>query len=89
MAKALVKLPLGVALAGMPTLMACEGATLAEVLADCVTKEPRLEKRVFRPDGALWPGVFVNGSSVSPETGLQIAIQDGDQIGLIPAVGAC
>lgn len=89
MAKVLVKLPLGVALSGMPTLMECEGATVAEALADCVAKEPRLEKRIFRPDGTPWVGVFVNGCHMPPEAGLVTTIEDGDLIGLIPAVGAC
>jgi molybdopterin converting factor small subunit len=89
MAKALVKLPVGVILPGMPTSMYCEGATVAEALADCAAKEPRLQTRIFRPDGTPWVGVSVNGSSLAPETGLAAPIADGDEIRLIPAVGAC
>jgi hypothetical protein len=61
MAKALVKLPVGVILPGMPESLQCEGATVAEALADCVAQEPRLQKRIFRPDGTPWVGVSVNG----------------------------
>jgi molybdopterin converting factor small subunit len=89
MAKALVKLPVGVILPGMPTSMQCEGATVAEALADCVAQEPRLAKRIFRPDGTPWVGVSVNGRSLVPETGLVAPIADGDEIRLMPAVGAC
>jgi hypothetical protein len=89
MAKALVRLPLGVSLPGVPTLMECEGATVAEVLADCVAKEPRLGGRIFRKDGTLWVGVSINGTSLPPETALVAAIEDGDGIRLVPAVGAC
>jgi molybdopterin converting factor small subunit len=89
MPKALVTLPVGVTLPGLPTLMECEGATVAEALADCVAKEPRLKRRIFRPDGTLGVGVSVNGRDVPPEAGPVTAIEDGDEIRLLPAVGAC
>jgi molybdopterin converting factor small subunit len=89
MAKAFVRLPVGVILQGMPTSLECEGATVAEALADCVVQEPRLAKRIFRPDGTPWVGVSLNGRSLAPETGLIAPIVDGDEIRLIPAVGAC
>lgn len=89
MAKAILRLPVGVALAGMPSLMECTGATVAEALADCVAQEPRLRGRIFRSDGTLAAGVFVNGLNMPPETGLEVAIEDGAEIRLIPAVGAC
>jgi molybdopterin converting factor small subunit len=89
MAKALVKLPVGVILPGMPASLQCEGATVGEALADCVAQEPRLQKRIFRPDGTPWVGVSVNGRSLPPEAGLDDAIADGDEIRLLPSVGAC
>lgn len=89
MAKVHVTLPLGVSLPGMPTLMECEGATVAEVLGDCLAKEPRLGGRIFRKDGTLWVGVSINGTSLLPETALVATIEDGDGIRLVPAVGAC
>jgi sulfur carrier protein ThiS len=69
--------------------MECRGATLAEVLADCVAQEPRLQGRIFRKDGTLSVGVSINGTSLPPETALLGAIDDGDAIRLVPAVGAC
>jgi molybdopterin converting factor small subunit len=89
MAKVLVRLPVGVALPGMPELIECEGATVAEALADCVAREPRLKTRIFRQDGTPGVGVTVNGRNVPPETGLAVAVADGEEIRLLPAVGAC
>jgi molybdopterin converting factor small subunit len=89
MAKAFVNLPIGVALSGMPTLMECEGVTVAEALADCVAKEPRLKGRIFRNDGAPVVGISVNGRDVPPDAGPVTAIEDGDEIRLIPAARAC
>jgi len=89
MAKVLVRLPLGVSLPGMPTLMECEGATVADALADCIAKEPRLKGRVFRHDGTPLAGLSVNGSTVLPKTVLFATLEDGDEIRLVPGVGAC
>jgi molybdopterin converting factor small subunit len=89
MAKVLVSLPLGVSLPGMPTLMECEGATVADALAECIAKEPRLKGRVFCQDGTPLAGLSVNGSAGSPETVLFAPLKDGDEIRLVPGVGAC
>jgi molybdopterin converting factor small subunit len=89
MAKVLVKLPLGVSLPGMPTVMECEGATVAEALADCVAKEPRLTGRIFRRDGTPWVGLSVNGRAVPPGSEPGTVIEDGDEIRLLPPAGAC
>lgn len=88
MAKVLIRLPVGVAPAGVPTLMECEGATVAEALADCVAKEPRLKNRILRQNDTPWVGVTLNGRDVTTETGLT-AIEDGDEIRLMPLAGAC
>ena len=84
-----VKAPLGVSLPGVPTRLECEGATVAEALADCVAREPRLKGRIFRQDGTLWVGVSLNGSALSQEAALGAGVADGDVIGLVPAVGSC
>ena len=89
MAKVHVGLPLGVSLPGMPTLMECEGATVAEALADCAAKEPRLRGRILGRQGIPHVGVSVNGTSLSPEEALAATVQDGDEIRLMPAAGAC
>lgn len=89
MAKVSVSLPLGVSLPGMPERMECRGATVSEVLADCVTQQPRLRGRVFRADGGLWVGVSLNGSQLPLDAAGEAAVKDGDVIRLVPAVGAC
>jgi len=68
--------------------MECEGATVAEALADCAAKQPRLKTRIFRQDGTPWVGVILNGRNVTTETA-QTAVEDGDEIRLLPIAGAC
>lgn len=86
MAKALIRLPVGIAGTDGPTRMECAGATVAEALADCVAKEPRLKTRIFREDGTVWVGVFVNGRNVRQSSGLETRIEDGDEIRLLPPI---
>lgn len=88
MAKVLVSLPFGGALLGMSALVECEGTTVAEALADCVAKEPRLKERIFRKDGTPWVGVTVNGRNVTTETEAT-SVEDGDEIRLLPLAGVC
>ena len=88
MAKVLVRLPVGVVLPGMSPLMECEGATVAEVLADCTAQEPRLKSRVFRQDGTPWVGIVLNGRNVTTETSLT-AVENGDEIRMLPLAGVC
>jgi molybdopterin converting factor small subunit len=88
MAKALVKLPVGVVLPGIQPLMECEGTTVAEVLADCIAQEPRLKNRIFRQDGTPWVGIVLNGRNVTIETALT-AVKDGDEIRMLPLAGVC
>jgi molybdopterin converting factor small subunit len=89
MAKIYIRLPPGVALPDVPALIECEGATVAEALADCVARHPRLKGRIFRRDGTPWVGVSVNGRDVPPEAASRTAVEDGAEIRLLPPVGAC
>ena len=77
------------ALPDIPAVIECEGATVAEVLADCAAKEPRLKGRLFRQDGTPWVGVSLNGGAVPPEKGPVTSVEDGDEIRLLPLAGAC
>jgi hypothetical protein len=88
MAKVIIRLPVGVVLPGMPPLMECEGATVAEALADCVAQEPRINNRIFRRDGSPWAGVTLNGTNVTTELE-QAAVEDGDEIRMLPLAGVC
>jgi molybdopterin synthase sulfur carrier subunit len=86
-AKALLRLPAGLAEAGGAAGLECEGRTVAEALSDCVARDPRLKSRIFRADGGLWVGVFVNGRNVRQGEGLGTPLADGDEIRLLPPIG--
>jgi MoaD family protein len=64
----------------------CEGDTVAEALADCAARRPRLASRIYREDGSVWVGVFVNGRNVRQGGGLETPLQDGDEIRLLPPI---
>jgi molybdopterin synthase sulfur carrier subunit len=86
MARASIRLPVGIAGADGSTRLECEGATVGDALADCVAREPRLRKRIFRDDGALWVGVFLNGKNVRHGAGLDTLLGDGDEIRILPPI---
>ena len=87
MAKALIRLPVGIAGGGGPATMECEGRTVGDALAACVSREPRLKSRVFREDGGVWVGIFVNGRNIRQSEGLSTLLSDGDEIRLLPPIG--
>ncbi len=86
MAHALIRLPAGLVTPGGSARLECEGATVREALEDCVAKEPRLKRRVFRDDGSLWVGVFLNGVNVRRLGGLEQSLADGDEIRIMPPI---
>jgi molybdopterin converting factor small subunit len=86
MAKAHIKLPPGIAGKDGPRTMDCEGRDVAEALADCVAREPRFKERIFRGDGTVWVGVFLNGRNVRQKGGLTTELADGDEIRLLPPI---
>jgi molybdopterin synthase sulfur carrier subunit len=87
MARASIRLPVGIAGAEGPSRLECEGTTVEEALADCVVKEPRLRTRIFREDGTVWVGVFLNGKHVRHTGGLDSNLTDGDDIRIMPPIG--
>ena len=86
MAKACIKLPPGIAGKNGPTTMECDGRDVGEALADCVAREPRLKSRIFRDDGSVWVGVFLNGRNIRQAGGLAMPLADGDEIRLLPPI---
>jgi len=66
--------------------MECQGRDVAEALADCVAREPRFKGRIFREDGTVWVGVFLNGRNVRQIAGLETPLSDGDEIRLLPPI---
>jgi sulfur-carrier protein len=81
-----IKLPVGIAGAGGPSRLECEGMTVHEALTDCIEKEPRLRTRIFREDGSLWVGVFLNGRNVRQAGGLDSSLADGDELRILPPI---
>jgi molybdopterin converting factor small subunit len=45
-----------------------------------------LKPRIFREDGSVWVGVFVNGRNVRQGEGLATPLKDGDEIRLLPPI---
>jgi sulfur-carrier protein len=86
MATAVMKLPPGISGKDGPRTLECQGRDVAEALADCVAREPRFKDRIFREDGTVWVGVFLNGRNVRQMGGLQTALADGDEIRLLPPI---
>lgn len=86
MAKAMMKLPPGISGRDGPRTMECQGRDVAEALADCVAREPRFKGRIFREDGTVWVGVFLNGRNVRQIAGLETPLSDGDEIRLLPPI---
>ncbi len=86
MARASIRLPVGLSGTAGRTRMECEGDTVAEALEDCVAKDPRLRDRVYRADGSVWVGVFLNGKNVRQIGGLGLPLNDGDEIRILPPI---
>jgi MoaD family protein len=85
-ALARIKLPVGLVGTDGPRELECNGATVGEALQDCVAKDPRLKPRIFREDGGVWVGIFVNGRNIRSIDGMDTALQDGDEIRLMPPI---
>jgi molybdopterin converting factor small subunit len=86
MASVFVRLPVGLVGPGESPREQCEGRTVVEALNDCVARRPGLRSRVFRDDGSVWVGVFVNGRNVRQREGLHTLLTDGDEIRLLPPI---
>ena len=86
MARAHIRLPVGLAGSDGRTRLECDGATVGEALAACIAQEPRLRSRVFREDGSLWVGVFLNGRNSRQSGGLEQPLADGDEIRIMPPI---
>ncbi len=80
-------MPVGIGGPAGSSRLECEGTTVQEALADCVAKEPRLRSRIFREDGTVWVGVFLNGKHVRQTGGLASSLADGDEIRIMPPIG--
>ena len=68
--------------------VACEGATVTELLADLERRHPGIKERICDQDGKLrrFVNVFVNEEDVRFLQGDQTAVKDGDDVSIIPAI---
>jgi molybdopterin converting factor small subunit len=85
-ARAVIKLPVGLAYPDGQRELECHGATVGELIEDCLAREPRLRPRVFREDGKLWVGIFLNNRNVRQMQAMETAVEDGDVLTLMPPI---
>jgi MoaD family protein len=85
-ARARIKLPVGLVGVDGPRELECDGASVGDALRDCVAKDPRLKPRIFREDGGVWVGIFVNGRNIRSINGMETELADGDEIRLMPPI---
>ena len=86
MARAYVKLPVGMTTAGGEREIECAATTVAEALGLAIAAEPRLKPRIFREDGRMWAGVFLNARNVNALEGLETPVSDGDRLSVVPPI---
>jgi MoaD family protein len=84
--KVFMKLPVGLTYPDGQKEVECEGATVGAALASVVLGEPRLKARIFREDGGVWVGIFVNGRNIRQLQGMDTQLSDGDKLMLVPPI---
>ena len=84
MATAYVKLPVGMTTADGRREVECSGASVREVIAQAIVAEPRMRPRIFREDGRMFAGVFLNGRNINALGGMDTPISDGDKLMVVP-----
>jgi MoaD family protein len=81
-----MKLPVGLTYPDGQKEAECQGATVGEALASVVQTEPRLKSRIFREDGGVWVGIFINGRNIRQLQGMDTPLTDGDKLMLVPPI---
>ena len=81
-----MRLPVGLVYPDGQKEVECEGATVAEALEDVLQREPRLRPRVYKEDGKLFVGVFLNQQNVRMLQGMETALSDGDELRIMPPI---
>ena len=79
-----VRLPVGMTTADGRKEVECHGATVREVIDEAIGVEPRMRARIFREDGRMFAGVFLNGRNVNAFDGMDTAVGDGDKLSVLP-----
>ena len=65
MTPAFVRLPVGMTTPDGGKEVECHGATVREVIDEAIAVEPRMRARIFREDGRMFAGVFLNGRNIN------------------------
>jgi molybdopterin converting factor small subunit len=86
MARVSVKLPVGMTTADGRREVECDAATVGEALEKAVAVEPRLKPRIFREDGRMWAGVFLNGRNINAREGIATVLEAGDTMKVVPPI---
>ncbi|MCX6364478.1 MAG: MoaD/ThiS family protein [Actinobacteria bacterium] len=86
MATAYVKLPVGMTTADGRREVESRGATVREVIAQAIIAEPRMRPRIFREDGRMYAGVFINGRNINALDGMDTPVSDGDKLTVLPPI---
>jgi molybdopterin converting factor small subunit len=81
---AYVRLPVGMTTADGRKEVACDGATVREVIDQAIAMEPRMRARIFREDGRRYAGIFLNGRNISALQGMETPVGDGDKLNVLP-----
>ena len=84
MATAYVKLPVGMTTAEGRREVECRGSTVGEVIEQAIALEPRMRPRIFRDDGRMYAGVFLNGRNINALAGMDTPVGDGDKLSVLP-----
>ncbi len=79
-----VRLPVGMTTADGRKEVECHGVTVREVIDEAVAAEPRMRSRIFREDGRMFAGVFLNGRNVNAYDGMDTAVGEGDKLSVLP-----
>ena len=68
--------------------VACEGKTIAELVADLERRHPGIKERICDETGKLrrFVNVFVNEEDIRFLQGDQTPLKDGDDVSIIPAI---
>jgi molybdopterin synthase sulfur carrier subunit len=86
MATVRMKLPLGLTYPEGQKEVECHGDTVAEAIADVIAREPRLQSRIYKEDGKLFVGIFLNQQNVRMLQGMETELSDGDELRIMPPI---
>jgi MoaD family protein len=62
----------------------CDAATVGEAIEKAIAVEPRMRPRIFRDDGRMYAGVFLNGRNINAREGMDTRLDDGDKMQVLP-----